>query len=153
MFTRSRRFLFALSLCAACLATSVAAQVYKWVDEKGVTHYSESPPEQAKDRAKKIDTKSASGPAGGSPKTAKSASDLELEFRQRQTQRDQQARKDAQQNERQQANCADARRQLATLNEQIALFRRNERGERVYLEDSERQAEAARVKNYIDRNC
>lgn len=149
-------------LPALLFATVVAAapplhaQVYKWVDEKGVTHYSESPPEKDKDKskAKKIDTTPATGNApGGTPKAAKSASDMELEFRQRQNQRDQQSRNESQQRERQQANCADARRNLARYQEQVSLFRRNDKGEREYIEDRERQAEISRTQSYIDRNC
>src|SRR4029078_3090911 len=34
----------ALSLWVALCAAPAAAQMYKWVDEKGVTHYSEKPP-------------------------------------------------------------------------------------------------------------
>jgi len=45
-----RRFLCTLIIIGtACLALSAAAdKVYKWVDQQGVTHYSEQPPADKK---------------------------------------------------------------------------------------------------------
>ena len=41
-----RRTLFTLTWCCACAVVS-AATVYKWVDENGVTHYSDQPHQNA----------------------------------------------------------------------------------------------------------
>ncbi|WGG51545.1 glutaredoxin family protein [Rugamonas sp. DEMB1] len=50
-----------LLLCAGA-AGGVHAQVYKWVDEKGVTHYSDAPPPPSGKAAKaKVELKSFSG--------------------------------------------------------------------------------------------
>jgi hypothetical protein len=46
-----RRFLIAL--CLVLASPAVAAEIYRWVDEKGVVHYSGSPPADVK--ATKID--------------------------------------------------------------------------------------------------
>jgi len=54
--TTSFRVALAISASLALMAGTSMGQVYKWVDEKGVTHYSERPP--AKSRAltaKKLD--------------------------------------------------------------------------------------------------
>lgn len=49
----------------ALLSLPAAAQLYKWVDEKGVTHYSEKPPPDG--RAKSLDIKTqGTGPNAGS---------------------------------------------------------------------------------------
>jgi len=58
--------LFRALLHFLILATVVApalAQVYKWVDERGVTHYGERPPQGAK--ATEVQDKLASPPPGG----------------------------------------------------------------------------------------
>ena len=53
-----------LLLCAGA-AGGVHAQVYKWVDEKGVTHYSDAPPPPSNKAAKaKVELKSFSGGGG-----------------------------------------------------------------------------------------
>jgi Domain of unknown function (DUF4124) len=52
MKSRSRIFIF-LSLFAL---SSASAQIYKWVDEKGVTHYGQKAPEGARTSEVKIST-------------------------------------------------------------------------------------------------
>lgn len=47
---------------AACLPALAAAQMYKWVDEKGVTHYSESPPPTGKSETVPIKPRAAPAP-------------------------------------------------------------------------------------------
>ena len=46
---------FVLACLVALPLAAAAQQMYKWVDEKGVTHYSDSPPPDGKADAKKID--------------------------------------------------------------------------------------------------
>ena len=43
------QLLFVL-LCGACLSFPAAAQMYKWVDKKGTTHYGETIPPEYADR-------------------------------------------------------------------------------------------------------
>ena len=40
-----RGILFTLMCCACAVAFAAAPTVYKWVDEKGVVHYTDKPPE------------------------------------------------------------------------------------------------------------
>jgi glutaredoxin len=57
-----------LPLAAAFLllcAGSASAQMFKWVDEKGVTHFSDTPPPDKK--GKTVNVKSFSGTEGGTP--------------------------------------------------------------------------------------
>lgn len=44
LMTRRGRFLLGLSLAAFTLANPAIAQVYKWIDEAGATHYSDQAP-------------------------------------------------------------------------------------------------------------
>lgn len=55
------------ALCAAALAASPpgTAAVYRWVDDQGRTHYADTVPERYRDRATRVDTGSATSPAGG----------------------------------------------------------------------------------------
>lgn len=74
------------------LATAtVGGTIYKWVDEKGVTHYSEQPPSNQK--ARKLEIQPAPPTAGseGTPST-KNMREREEEFRQRQEAREREAK-------------------------------------------------------------
>jgi hypothetical protein len=53
-FNKSQTFLRATLLAAsACCAFSASAQLYKWTDENGKVHYSDTVPPSANDRARK----------------------------------------------------------------------------------------------------
>lgn len=74
------------------LATlTVGGTIYKWIDEKGVTHYSEQP--QSNQKARKLEIQPAPPSAGseGTPST-KSMQQREAEFRQRQEAREREAK-------------------------------------------------------------
>jgi hypothetical protein len=55
--TLQRLVLIALALAAIVVATPVSAQLYKWVDENGATHYSDRKPDDKKtaDSVKSVD--------------------------------------------------------------------------------------------------
>ena len=52
-----------LALLACLLAASAAAQVYKWTDPQGKTHYGDTPPDPATSQRLKLDVRSYEGPA------------------------------------------------------------------------------------------
>ena len=134
-----------------------AAQVYKWVDDKGVTHYSESPPPDKKEQAKKLNTTTPSGFGVSSAKEAKSAADLEADFKQRRIARDEQDRKEtkAADDERKDAvkRCGKARQSLGELRAPVPLYDINEKGEKVYLEDDQRKIQIDETEAAIKRYC
>ena len=62
----------ALLPALALIALPAAAQMYKWVDERGVTHYSEKPPADGRGKALDIKTQD---PRPAAPKPAARAAD------------------------------------------------------------------------------
>lgn len=69
-----------LSLALAAFAPAAIAVIYKWVDEKGVTHYSQNPPSDGK--ANQMETKP-SGPAEAPSASPQNWKQRELESRQK----------------------------------------------------------------------
>lgn len=145
------RTLALLSLGIAALAAN--AQVYKWVDEKGRTHYSETPPPDSKS-AKKVDTGPSVAPA---PAATQDWKQKEMDSRKRsleKQQSDEATRKQAAHDEQvQKGRCRSAQRDLNILEAQAPIFHVNERGERVYLEDKDRAAEMARARREVQTYC
>ncbi|QDQ25756.1 DUF4124 domain-containing protein [Chitinimonas arctica] len=47
----------ALPALLVCLAASVSADIYKWVDQNGRVQYGDTPPAEAKAKAKKLELK------------------------------------------------------------------------------------------------
>lgn len=144
----------ALALGACLLAAAAQAQVYKWVDEKGRTHYGEKPPEGAK----------ASEVARPTPPSdpAKARAPDDWRRKAREAKRDKVQREQADEHARQreaslraqrERRCRDARIALDRLENVHNLYKYDERGERVYLGDAEREPEKARVRGEIREHC
>lgn len=145
-----RWFLPALALIG-CSATVQGQQIYKWVDDKGVTQYTTTPPPSGKAQAIKT------APAQGSPGTAaRSWQEQEIEFRARQVEqaevqhKQERAQKDA---ARRRTECALAQRDLRNLHEQRPVYRVNEKGERQYLDDAQRAEAERSTRSFVDREC
>ena len=146
-----RRMLSLLLLLAACGLADGA--MYKWVDAKGVTHYSEDPPPDGK--AQKVDIKP-NGPAQATPST-ESWQDKEREMRRQLLERGdkedaRKAREERTERQRR-ARCLQARHELQVLAPGHPVYQVNEKGERVYLEDAEREAEARRWRKEAETWC
>ena len=137
----------------AALAAPAFAQVYKWVDENGRTHYGEKPPAGVKATEVGVVLPSPSPP----PSATGDWKQKDLES---QRQRIERERRQAAQGQREkrvgqalERECVEARRQLSRLEEQIPIYKRDSKGERVYLEDKDRPAAIAEEKRLIAENC
>lgn len=128
-------------------------QVYKWVDEHGRTHYSETPPPDKKD-AKKIDT----GPAAPTvppPKVDWKQKEMDAKRRglEKQQADDAAGRQQAYDENQRKNRCQGAQRDLRILEMEAPIFHINEKGERIYLHDKNRPAEIARARREVDTHC
>jgi hypothetical protein len=135
------------------LSSQASAQVYKWVDEKGVTHYGERPPQ-----GQKASPVTATPPAGSAPSQAKPQSSRDwqeqnIEFQRRRIQREQQADREQQDANTRTRRCNLAKDDLRQMESVERLYDLNEKGERVYLGDAERKAEIEQARQFIARNC
>ena len=155
-----RAVLRILALALGCYAGGYAqAQIYKWVDEKGVTQYGSSPP--LGKGQKVIDTPA----AGASNKLdAKnrplSVQEQEIDFRVRRAEAAEKQRKEEvarnaelRRAAEQRESCIKAREDLQALMEQRPIYSLNERGEREYLPDNDRPRAIEGAKRIVARDC
>lgn len=142
--------LVSLSLMVA----PVSAQMYRWVDEQGKVHYTDQPPPEKAKSGKKLDIPNQpASPAADATKTSK---DKELEFRKRQTDAataDEKQKKADEEKQAAAANCDSARKNLRSLEEGGRVFTYNEKGERAYMSDAEREKSMATAKKAIADWC
>lgn len=141
------------------LSGAVFADLYRWVDENGKVHYTDTPPPGNARKSKKLQTPSAVAPSVETEDDAQQAPsyvEKEAEFRKRQVEKaEQQA---AQAREKQEAddkknNCNAARSRLATLQAGGRIARYDAQGEREILGDKEIQDGIASAKNEIEAAC
>jgi hypothetical protein len=144
----------ALALAATALALQAPAALYKWVDANGRVVYSDQPPVGNF----KFEVVGAAAPPSN-PDAVKELAGKEAEFKKRQADRAEDAKKaekargDAQ---KLGAQCAQVRAHLANLkrSDQVVIYRLNEKGERVVMDDAARKVEVERLEQLIrERNC
>ncbi len=141
-----------LAVTALLVATAVNAEIYQWKDDSGKTVYSDMPPADATRSSQKIET----GAPTSNKALQKTTADRDMDFRKRQKESQESASKaqkeqaaDADKKE----NCDNARRYLQTLEsgERVALV--DNKGERYYMEDAQRQQEIAKAKQNVQTSC
>jgi metal-dependent amidase/aminoacylase/carboxypeptidase family protein len=146
------------------MAGTAQAQVNKCIDTNGKTVYSQSPcPSSSKSSvvrqsvapAPPAAASAASSASAAKSSAPKSAAELELDFRKRQTEQAEASKKAAEkvtEAQQREENCRQSRGTLAGL-EEGRQSRINEKGERVFLNDAEVAAERSRAKTAVEQWC
>ncbi len=155
----TRRALRAAGVCAAFLAIALAAsgaqaQIYKWVDAQGRTHYGEKPADGTP--ATPIAAPSPpSDPARAN--TPEKWKDMERDLRTRRLdkERAEEAQKQATtaNTAERQRHCRAAEREIRILESQAPVFTRDAKGERVYATDEVRAKELKAWKQKYQEHC
>lgn len=131
------------------LPISAATQIYKWVDTNGKVQYGDRPPSDMKS-SEQFSVKSSSQ----AQVQAASLADWEEKDREFRKRRIEQQMRD----EKEQASvstqqlCLNARHKLDMLDGKV-VYRINDKGERVYMEDVERNAIERKAQQDISRYC
>ncbi len=140
--------------------TNVSAKVFKWVDAQGVTHYSEGAPSRQKATEIQAPPEPAAvGNQGVNPENERWQK-IEAEYQKHKAER--QAAEKVRALEEENAEllavetrkkCTQVQNNLFVLQQKTPVFTLNEKGNRVYLEDTARSAEIASAKQFIEANC
>ena len=146
----------AMVATVALLAGAAQAQVHCWTTKDGKRACGDTPPPGVKATA--ISTPSApSAPADSGAKAGKKPpADPEQEFKKRQMEAQKSREKEQQAQEQAQAkqdNCERARNALRILESGQRISRVDKEGERYFLEDKEIEAETARARDSVQKNC
>jgi hypothetical protein len=161
-----------VALIGLALAASAHAQ-WKWRDARGKVQYSDMPPPAGIPEKDILQRPAAANrpviivPAGqpasaasaAAPRAAASAptkAELEAAARQKQEQdRDAAKQKEEERRvaEQRRENCARAQASLRDLQSGIRITRTNEQGERVFMDEAQRQAEVERARQLITSEC
>jgi hypothetical protein len=141
-----------LAIAMVVAAPAFAGTMYKWKDEKGVTHFSEDPPPGGK--AEKIDVRPV--PPSSIPPPPPRPQDLrtrEIELRQKREGKERDEQKAQQAARQREERCLRAQRNLDVLQRQRPVYSVDKQGNRVYVEDQQRAAEIEDTRKAIAENC
>jgi len=155
------RTIIGVCLAASALA-ALAGDIYTWRDAEGRVHFSDVPP-TGKEEAKKIrgsvPNTTPAVPAASTdakPASKPSLADKDLEFRRRHAESQEVSDKAAKEKavaERKAADCQSARNQLRALESGQRVSRFNDKGEAIPMDDSQRQAEIERNRQFVEKAC
>lgn len=158
-----------VTVLGLALALPALAQ-WKWRDKAGQTQYSDLPPPagtaeadillrpnagQRRAAAAPV-AAAASDAASGAPRLAPKASEPELEAKRRKAEEEAAAKKKADEARADVAradNCVRAKAQLRAMESGTRVTRVNEKGEREFLDDAARAAEAQRSRGVVASDC
>ena len=140
-----------LVLLLAALTPAQAADVYKWVDEQGRTHYGDRPADES---ALSVDVESENPDADPVLQERRSKRDKLLEqFADERRQEAEKAEKLAAEKAERERKCASARDKLWQYEHSPYLYELDNEGERRILNDAERAAEENKVRRFLEKNC
>ncbi|MFN3417462.1 MAG: DUF4124 domain-containing protein [Caldimonas sp.] len=160
-FMRWAGLALALGLASALPATAQ----WKWKDSAGKVQYSDRPPPasvperdilQRPSNARSIAPPPVDTAPAAAPAAPPAGVDKDLEARRRQEEQDREAKARTEKERIAQVradNCARARSYMQTLDSGVRIARTNAKGEREFLGDEARAAEAARTREIIAANC
>ena len=141
------------AFAAVCLigAAPAQAQMYKCVDARGATQYSDKPCPGGGGKA--VDIRGQPPISGTLAPQGADANAGEGDFQRRRIQRAREEEAAAALAEQQKQRCAALHTQLDFLTRFNVISRTNEKGERVYLDDAAREARVGQLKAEIARDC
>lgn len=152
-----RQLLTIVSMLLA--ATAAHAGITQWVDAEGKVHFSDQPAPSTAKSKKTLDIRARSGASMSAPDDksgGKSLAERELESRKRRVEAEEAAArqaKDQEEAKQRKENCAQARNQLRALQDGQRISKYNEKGERAFLEDSDRPKAIQDAQQAVDSWC
>ena len=151
------RTLFCLIITLVLVPSLTEAEVYKWVDEWGKTHFGDRPPD--KDVAEKVKIKAPPTEAQRLEAQARADALAKIQFKEAHLKGTMDAergndvrRQQVADNERSQ-RCLSAQRNLRILGMQRPIYYTNDSGEEVYVSDNERELQKQQASREVDQFC
>lgn len=140
----------AIAVVALLIGTSASAEVCTWKDKDGKTVFSDKPPTGA------VTNSNCSGRSTSAATAPKTVAEKDLDFKKRQKDSQDKAAKDEKEQTAaadKKANCDKARQYLRTLESGERIGLRDDKGERYFMEDAQREQETGKTREFVKSNC
>lgn len=152
---KAKRVLIGLAAAALTFGGgAMASGIYKWTDEDGNVHYEDRPSGSATEQRMALSYRRTSPASVQQRKEGLAASvAARQEARAKADEAAQAAAEEAAKAADKQKKCESYRARLQTFVQSRRLYRQDENGERVYLDDAETQAARQKVEELIAEHC
>ena len=149
------RLLLGFAVLALTMGSAaMASEIYKWTDENGNVHYGDRPSGSATEQRMALSYHRTD--TGALQKRVESLADSVAAREERRAAADEEEKAAEAAAAEAAANakkCDSYRAQLETLIQSRRLYRQDENGERVYLDEKDIQESRARIEEFISENC
>ena len=142
------------ALALTMSAGSLASEIYKWTDEDGTVHYGDRPSGAVSEQRLALTYRRSS--SDSIDRQVQALADRQAAREEARTAADQDAQEAAAaeaEEEARKERCTRYRAQLETMLQARRLYREDDDGERVYLDDEQRQEARMRAEELIAENC
>lgn len=152
---KTRKLVLGCAVMALTFAGGAAAnEIYRWVDAEGNVHYGDRPSGAPTEQRLQLSYARTDGSAVEKRvQDHRDAQSARAEAKAAQDQAAQEAAEEAEIAAEQQRACESARERLETYRSDRRLYRADENGERVYLDEEQRQAASRRIEEQIAEFC
>ncbi len=135
-------------------AGAAASEIYRWVDAEGNVHYGDRPSGEATEQLLQLSYARTDGSAVEERVQERlDAQSARTEAQAEQEKAEQEAAKEAEIAAEQQKACETARARLETYRNSRRLYKVDENGERVYLDEEQIQAASRKIQEQIAEFC
>lgn len=145
-----------LLILLALASTNAFAEINKWVDDQGQVHYSDQPPpSDIQTKTLRTTTENQDSASSGTAETktfAEREAELKKENAEKRSAADKSAQKKADEDTLR-ANCLGAQENLRSLQSGVRIMQINDKGERTYIDDTQRQQRIENAQQDISKYC
>ncbi|MEL7187034.1 MAG: DUF4124 domain-containing protein [Pseudomonadota bacterium] len=142
------------ALAITVSGAAMADSIYKWTDAEGNVHYGDRPSGEATEERLQITyARTSSSSVKRQVDSYRSAADAREDARTAAAESRAEAAEQRAAEEERMARCEQTRAQLAQMLEARRVYREDENGERVYLDDVQRAEARARAEEQIEEHC
>lgn len=151
--SRYALILFTAAVLAATGA-AVAGEIYKWTDENGTVHYVDRPTgDPSEERVAVLSNRTDSGSVKASVEARRERVAARDEAKAQRAENEKVAAQEKADREKREADCKMYRARLENFLQSPRLYREDDSGERVYLDDEQILAARSKVQDQIQKTC
>ncbi|MDX1507075.1 MAG: DUF4124 domain-containing protein [Woeseiaceae bacterium] len=155
---RTSKWIAVTTAAALCALPAMAAEIYKYTDENGNVHYGDRPSGNAQEETVYVASQRTNNAAVQAAYSERYKAEPEAQSPAEQTAAEEPEQKLTRAERRAAAaerakKCESYRARMETVITARRLYRQDENGERVYLEENERQETRDKIQELIEEYC
>ena len=132
---------------------SVNAEIHKWVDEKGITHYSEFAPPNKDSNIEQITVDKTPENTKDNYQEMKKRATKEKELEEEEKRLEKMSELEKKEFEIIKKNCSLARKNIKVLQDKSNRKFKDSKGNVTFYDDETREAKIKQAQDYVDKNC